>query len=153
MHDEMMKIIMLENMYGPMIKRIEEILEWNLNLEMKKYKITNSQGKVICFLSSQSGYMCSQKTLEDFLEVSHPTTVSIVKSMEKKKLIRIETDTKDKRMKNIYLIWGSPERYEELNHNALRTESILTKGFSEKEKAQFISYLNRAYENMLETQN
>lgn len=138
---------MLDNYFGPMMKKISEEMERGVNEEIKKYRLTLTQGKVILFLSEYPDQKATQKELEDFLQVSHPTTVTIVKSMEAKQMVETSFDDEDRRMKNVKLIWGNEEIYSELRQNAENMEKKLLAGFSDEERKQFLSFLNRAYKN------
>lgn len=138
-----------EMYFGPMMKKISEELDRKANMQIKKYNLTLTQARVIIFLVKNEGKMVTQKELEDFLQVSHPTTVTIVKSMEAKKMLKTSLDDADRRMKNIELIWGNEEIYQELVENAMNMEQKLLAGFSEKEKGQFYAFLCRAYDNAM----
>ena len=138
---------MQDNYYGPIMKKISEEIERRANEKIKKYHLTLTQGKIILFLSEYPEKKATQKELEDYLQVSHPTTLTIVKSMEAKKMVETFFDDEDRRMKNVKLIWGNEEIYNELRENAENMEKKLLSGFTEKEKEQFLSFLNRAYKN------
>jgi len=138
---------MQNNYFGPIMKKISEEMERRANEEIKKYRLTLTQGKIILFLSECPNKKATQKELEEYLQVSHPTTVTIVKSMTAKKMIETSFDDSDRRMKNVKLIWGNEEIYNELRENAESIEERLLAGFTEKEKEQFLSFLNRAYKN------
>lgn len=138
-----------EKYFGPMMKKISEELDRKANMQIKKYNLTLTQARVIIFLVKNEGKMVTQKELEDFLQVSHPTTVTIVKSMEAKKMVKTSLDDADRRMKNIELIWGNEEIYQELVENAMNMEQKLLTGFSEKEKEQFYAFLCKAYDNAM----
>ena len=132
---------------GPMMKKISEEMERKANEELKNYRLTLTQGKIILFLSEHPDKKATQKELEEYLQVSHPTTVTIVKSMEAKKMIETFTDEEDRRMKNVRLIWENEELYQILRENAKNLDVQLMEGFSDEEKEQFSSFLNRAYKN------
>ncbi|MGN0509150.1 MAG: MarR family winged helix-turn-helix transcriptional regulator [Ruminococcus sp.] len=138
---------MHEKYFGPIMKKISEEIERSANIEIKKYRLTLTQAKIILFLSEYPDKKATQKELEDYLQVSHPTTVTIVKSMESKRIVETYFDDSDRRMKNVKLIWGNEEIYNELRQNAMSIENKLLSGFSEEEKAQFLLFLNRAYKN------
>lgn len=140
---------MQENYFGPIMKKISEEIERRANEEIKKYRLTLAQARVILFLCECPDKKVTQKELEDYLQVSHPTTVTIIKSMESKKMVETFFDDEDRRMKNVKLIWGNEEIYNELRQNAENIEIRLLTGFSEKEKEQFFSFLNRAYKNAM----
>lgn len=140
---------MNEKYFGPMMKKISEELDRKANMQIKKYNLTLTQARVIIFLADNEGRMVTQKELEDFLQVSHPTTVTIVKSMEAKKMIKTSLDDADRRMKNIQLVWGNETIYHELVENAKNMERKLLTGFSDEEKGQFYAFLCKAYENAM----
>lgn len=140
---------MHEHYLGPVIKKISEEIERQANEDIKDYRVTLTQGKVILFLSEYPDKKATQKELEDFLQVSHPTTVTIVKSMEAKNMVETYFDDTDRRMKIVKLVWGNEKLYDELRQNAENMEYRLLDGFSEQEKKQFRSLLNKAYKNVV----
>ncbi|MDD2414705.1 MAG: MarR family winged helix-turn-helix transcriptional regulator [Eubacteriaceae bacterium] len=134
---------------GPMMKKINEEIERKVNGEIKKYHLTLAQARVVLFLSEQSENQVPQKVLEDYLEVSHPTTVNIVKSMCAKKMLETFFDQSDKRVKIVRLIWGNENTYETLKKSAAGIERKLLTGFSDEEKKQFVSLMDRMYHNIV----
>lgn len=140
----------MEQMYlGPIMKKISEEIDRKVNIGIKKYNLTLAQARIILFLAKREGKTVTQKELEDFLQVSHPTTVTIVKSMESKKMVKTSFDDADRRMKKVELIWGNETIYSELEQNAEDMEIRLLAGFSEEEKELFYSFLGRAYKNVV----
>ncbi len=131
-----------------MIKKISEEFERQINEEVRKYQLTLTQSRVVLFLSSKENKTASQKELEDWLQVSHPTTVTIVKSMQEKSMIGTGFSAEDKRMKLLTLTWGNEEIYKELGQHADGMEEQLLRGFSEAEAAIFKEYMKKAYLNM-----
>ncbi|MGN0155035.1 MAG: MarR family winged helix-turn-helix transcriptional regulator [Lachnospiraceae bacterium] len=139
---------MQENYFGPTMKKISEEMERRANGEIKKYRLTLTQARVILFLSGCADKTATQKELEDYLQVSHPTTVTIIKSMESKNIVETFPDDEDRRMKNVKLVWGNEEIYQELHQNAGNMEVKLLEGFTKEEKEQFLSFLDRALKNI-----
>lgn len=141
---------MNSNIYaGPIMKKISEEIEKQVNEEVKKYQLTLTQIRVILFLSEQSARCATQKQLEDFLQVSHPTTVTIINSMQAKKIVKCEVSEENRRMKLVYLIWGNEALYKEISVSAENMEQKLLQGFSEEEQKIFHEFLTRAYQNLL----
>lgn len=138
---------MEEKYFGPLMKKISEEMDRRANMEIKKYNLTLTQTRIILFLAGKEAKTVTQKELENFLRVSHPTTVTIVKSMEAKKIVKTSLDDADRRMKNVKLIWGDEAIYSELEWNAENMERKLLAGFSEEEKELFYIFLRRAYRN------
>ena len=90
---------MEEKYFGPLMKKISEEMDRRANMEIKKYNLTLMQTRIILFLAGKEAKTVTQKELENFLRVSHPTTVTIVKSMEAKKIVKTSLDDADRRMK------------------------------------------------------
>ena len=72
---------MLKNDVGYLIKSINDKLKVKADAELKQYNLTMAQCRVLTYLSSQGG-QATQKEIEVFLNVSHPTVVGIVSRME-----------------------------------------------------------------------
>jgi DNA-binding MarR family transcriptional regulator len=70
-----------EKPVGLMLKIITDKLLAKINSDLKSHGLTFSQGRVLRFLTHKGG-TASQKEIEKFLEVSHPTVVGIVSRLE-----------------------------------------------------------------------
>ncbi len=66
---------------GGMIKYISDKVRQKADNNLKDHNVTLSQVRVLNFLWRENG-SCSQKQIEDFLQVSHPTVVGLVARME-----------------------------------------------------------------------
>ena len=139
---------MRENRMGLLIKKISEHIEKQVNFEVKKYNLTMTQVRVIVFLFRKEGRVATQKEIELFMEVAHPTIVSIISSLEKKGFVRCCFDENDHRMKNVYLIWGgNVEIYQEMRQTMFSISDQLVQDFTEDEKKAFARFLESAYTN------
>ena len=72
---------MLKNDVGYLIKSINDKLKVRADAELKQYHLTISQSRVLVYLRSRGG-QATQKEIETFLDVAHPTIVGLVSSME-----------------------------------------------------------------------
>lgn len=72
---------MLKNDVGYLIKSINDKLKVRADAELKQYHLTMSQSRVLVYLRSQGG-QATQKEIETFLDVAHPTVVGLVSRME-----------------------------------------------------------------------
>ena len=72
---------MLKNDVGYLIKRINDKLAARADAELKQFNLTMSQCRVFLYLSSRGG-QATQKEIETFLDVAHPTVVGLVSRME-----------------------------------------------------------------------
>ena len=72
---------MLKNDVGYLIKSINDKLKVRADAELKQYHLTMSQSRVLVYLRSRGG-QATQKEIETFLVVAHPTVVGLVSRME-----------------------------------------------------------------------
>ena len=72
---------MLKNDVGYLIKSINDKLKVRADAELKKNHLTMSQSRVLVYLRSRGG-QATQKEIETFLDVAHPTVVGLVSRME-----------------------------------------------------------------------
>ena len=72
---------MLKNDVGYLIKSINDKLKVRADAELKQYHLTVSQSRVLVYLRSRGG-QATQKEIETFLDVAHPTVVGLVSRME-----------------------------------------------------------------------
>ena len=72
---------MLKNDVGYLIKSINDKLAARADAELKQFNLTMSQCRVFLYLSSRGG-QATQKEIETFLDVAHPTIVGLVSRME-----------------------------------------------------------------------
>ena len=72
---------MIKNDVGYLIKSINDKLAARADAELKQFNLTMSQCRVFLYLSSRGG-QATQKEIEIFLDVAHPTVVGLVSRME-----------------------------------------------------------------------
>lgn len=133
---------------GPLLKQISERMEQHVNQLVKIHGLTMRQMRIVSFLSEKPGRCAAQKELEAFLSVSHPTVVSIIASMEKKKMVSCRFDQQDKRMKMVYLHWGSPADYRRIKKVREKLNNRLLAGFSSEEVDRLKNDLRRIFDNL-----
>lgn len=134
---------------GFLIKIIHDCIEKNANHNLKNFGLTLTQTRVLMFLRKRGELKTSQRDIEDYLKVSHPTVVGIIQRLESKGFIKCVTDPGDKRMKNICLTSKENEFLLEMERSKQEVERTLLKNFSEKETNQLKSMLKRAYNNIV----
>lgn len=87
---------------GYLLKNINDKLKVSADQDLKEHELTLAQSRVLAFLNSQND-ITTQKEIEDFLEVSHPTVVGIVSRMEQKGHITTWLDPLNRRNKMVQL--------------------------------------------------
>jgi MarR family transcriptional repressor of mepA len=139
---------MNREMIGPLMKKISEEIEWKVNEELKSWNLTRTQAAVILYLDDRENKEATQKEIEEFLNVSHSTTVTILRSMQAKGMLEIQTGAEDRRMRVVRLTWGDTVTYRKLEDRVSRMEERLLRGFSGEERELFKGFCKRAEENM-----
>lgn len=86
---------------GYLIKSINDRLKVKADADLKKYNLTFTQSRVFAFLKEKGG-QATQKEIEVFLGVSHPTVVGVVSRMEQNGYVVCWMD-EDRRNKNVKL--------------------------------------------------
>lgn len=71
----------MKNDVGYLIKSINDKLAARADAELKQFNLTMSQCRVFLYLGSRGG-QATQKEIEIFLDVAHPTVVGLVSRME-----------------------------------------------------------------------
>jgi DNA-binding MarR family transcriptional regulator len=135
---------------GPSIKMVNTAIERRINEQNVVYHLTQSQGLVVIYLADQTNYTATQTEIMELLGVAHTTTLNLLKSMERKGMIKIQKNPQDRRSNLVTLIWGDPSIYDQLNKNAEDNETTLLKGFTKTEIQCFKDFLSRAYDNLME---
>lgn len=86
---------------GYLIKSINDKLKVKADADLKRYELTFTQSRVFAYLQENGG-QATQKEIETFLDVSHPTVVGIVSRMEQNGYVTCWKD-KDNRNKIVKL--------------------------------------------------
>lgn len=133
---------------GPEIKKVNEEIEKRVNEQNRVFHLTLAQGMVVIYLSQQEDLTAPQSDLISLLHVAHTTMIAMLRSMERKGMVRISKDPDDRRSNLVTLLWGGPSEYRQLVANSEDNESTILKGFSSKEKKLFAEFLGRAYDNL-----
>ena len=119
-------------------------------IEFQKMNLTEGQPKVLEALSEREGYL--QKELAERCHVEPATMTIILGNMEKTGLIRRETAhvSGGKRAFAVYLTDLGRQMAVEVSKvvDVLEQRSLV--GFTEDEKKQFIDYLHRMSDNLVQ---
>jgi len=138
---------MKEQEIGFYLKRLSDKLKSRADNSFQKHDLTLAQVKVLGFISRNGGYV-TQKSIEDHLQVSHPTVVGIVKRLEGKDFLKCTVDQNDKRNKIVSLTEKAVLLGDILKKERAETDGILLAGFSESEQQVLHNFLSRMLENV-----
>lgn len=132
---------------GYLIKNINDKLKVKADNQLKEYDLTMTQSRVFAFLESKNG-LATQKEIEVFLDVSHPTVVGIVSRMEKKGYLRTWIDEKDKRNKMVQLTEKASGIGTNLREDMQKNEQKLLSPLSDNEIKTLREMLIKIYNHL-----
>lgn len=132
---------------GYLIKAIDDKLKIRADAELKSSGLTLSQSRVLAILNN-SGGQATQKEIEDFLEVSHPTVVGIVSRMEQNGLLTTWFDTKQQRSKVVALTEKARNIGKDMDSTIQDQEEAMLNGLTPEETALLEKALLTIYRNI-----
>ena len=137
---------MLKNDVGYLIKGINDKLKVKADAELKQYNLTMAQCRVLTYLSSQGG-QTTQKEIEVFLNVSHPTVVGIVSRMEQNGYVTC-WPCEDGRNKYVKLTAQAEAIDRDMQENMHANEEMLLAPLSPEEREQLRDLLLTVAEHL-----
>lgn len=133
---------------GFVIKLINDDIEKKSNQKLKQFNLTLSQGLVLAYLHERNELKTSQKDIENYLGVAHPTVVGILSRLESKGLITSQFDPEDKRIKNIYLTQKEASIYNDMRDFQSQMEQNLLRGLTDDQIRELMHLLKLIYHNI-----
>ena len=127
---------------GFLIKQIHDALSKRFNDVLKKYDLK--------YLRENQNKMVTQKEIEQYLEVSHPTTVGILKRLESKGFIQTKIIKEGRFSKQVVLTEKSNVLHENFQMEHMESEKRLLAPLSPAEREELIVLLQTIYENLKE---
>lgn len=132
---------------GYLIKNINDKLKAKADADFKCYNLTLAQSRVFAFLHSNGG-QATQKEIEVFLEVSHPTVVGIVSRMEQNGHVTSWIDGNDKRNKIVKLTEAAEALSMDMEHNISANEQKMLTSLSVEDIERLRKLLFVVYKNL-----
>lgn len=132
---------------GYFFKLIDNRLKANADAGLSKHGLTFAQSRILRFLAEHGG-QATQKEIEDYAHVSHPTVVGIVTRMEQGGFLSTCADPADKRNKLVRLTDKSRDINLEIRRSIDLSERAMLRSFSEEEVEQLRRYLIRICDNL-----
>ena len=133
--------------YGHMLRVLHWCTDQTMTGALARMDLTAAQGHIMGYLAHSPNPPCS-RDIEEAFQLSHPTVSGLLSRLEKKGFIEFRPDEKDRRCKRIHML-PKGQACIELMHRTIReNEERIVQGFSDAEKAQFASLLERAISNM-----
>lgn len=134
---------------GAMIKILSETIGQKVNAQCKNLNLTMQQMNILFFLKSREGKEeTSQKDIQDYMRLSHPTVVNIIRLLKDKGFITTSIREQDRRNKIVSLTGKEEGFLSEMINNRERMEKLLVRGLTEKEQEDLRRYLVQMYQNI-----
>lgn len=124
----------------------------SLNGETKTGKDMGSNGWILGYLADHADEDVYQKTIEDHFILARSTTSRLLSALETHGLIVRSSVESDARLKKIELTDKAKAINAMMYANLKQLEANLLKGFSDAEKKDVVSYLDRMRGNLSEAQ-
>lgn len=132
---------------GYLMKGINDKLKVSADNNLKNHNLTLTQSQVLAFLNSRDS-IATQKEIEDFLEVSHPTVVGIVSRMEQNGHVTTWMDPENRRNKMVQLTEQARMIGTDMDSMINAQEEIILKGLTPEQIAELKNMLLVIYKNL-----
>lgn len=126
-----------------LIKRASLKFDRISNSVLGKYDLTTGQYKVMMYLFSEADKGVRTVDLDRFHNMSHQTTIGILKNLKKKGLIFYKDNPNDARSRFIVPTELAYENQEELTAAGDKLEDELTEKLTEEERQQLVGLLRK----------
>lgn len=134
---------------GYLIKSINDKVKVHADADLKSHNLTLAQSRILIYLQSRDCGKATQKEIEDFLSVSHPTVVGLVSRMEKNNFLTCWFDSDDKRNKIVRLTEPAKKIGKNMDSVIDSMESKMLSSLSEQEISQLTDMLEKIYKNLV----
>lgn len=132
---------------GYLIKSINDKLKVKADNMLKEHDLTISQSRVVGFLA-QKGGEATQKEIEEFFDVSHPTIVGLVSRMEQNGMLTTFVSTEDRRNKIVKLTPDALLIANDIKKSVEDSEKQLLQNLSDEEVENLTLLLTKVLNNI-----
>ena len=137
----------MESHIGYLIKSINDKIKVHADADLKSHNLTLSQSRVLMFLVKNDG-KATQKEIEDFLKVSHPTVVGLVSRMKENGFVTVMQDTDDRRNKVVTRTDTAIKTGSNMDKVVAGMEAKMLKSLSAEQIKQLTEMLETIYRNI-----
>lgn len=140
-----------ERHLGGYLRAISNALAQDMQQQMEQLGLTSSQGMFLHHIwkrQAENGQDTYAKDLEEFFYVKHPTVSGILQRMEAAGFVTLEASATDRRCKAIHLTPKAANAHAQIEQQLNESETQLTNGMNEAERAEFRRLLHLAAKNL-----
>ena len=127
---------------GYLMTQISDKMRANADAVFRKHGLTYSQVHVLSFVQACGG-SATQKEIEIYLDVSHPTIVGLVSRLEKSGFVTSHVDENNRRNKIVCVTKKAQQTRESLEIERQKTERRLEQALGQQEREQLMHLLSR----------
>lgn len=137
----------MEDGVGIYIKKINDMIEKQINKNLKEYDLTMTQGRIIRYLNANKDKNITQKDIEKEFNISHVTVSGIISRLENGGFIKVD---REKRVNKLTLLPKCLINEEKVKKHQSLLENFVFKNFEKEERERFINDLKKIYINLKE---
>ena len=126
---------------GYLIKQISDKMRADADATFRKHGLTYSQVHVLSFVQACGG-SATQKEIEIYLNVSHPTIVGLVSRLEKSGFVTSHVDENNRRNKIVCVTKKAQQTRESLEIERKKKERRLEQALGQQEREQLMHLLS-----------
>ena len=132
---------------GYLIKQITDKIKVSADASLKASNLTLAQARVLEYILNKGGKV-TQKSIEDYLDVTHPTVVGIVTRMEKSGYLTCYVDREDRRNKIVEITEQATLISQKMQEEREAQEQKLLRGLTEREVGNLYRMLSIIRKNV-----
>ena len=110
--------------------------------------VTAAQGRALMYAKKHSNRPVTQGELERHMGVSHATMKGLLERLEAKGYVRTAFDSRDKRVKNVYLTETVRKDHARVRALLEELEEQVLRGLTEKQRREMHVCLEKMYDNI-----
>lgn len=133
---------------GYLLKNINDRMKARADAQLRRYRLTLAQGRVLAYLAERGG-QTTQKEIERFLQVAHPTVVGLVSRLEQNGYVATWTDGTDRRNKIVATTARADAVGSDMGRNIRSNEARMLRSLSAEDVErlwQMLTVINRNLE-------
>ena len=132
---------------GCLLKMITDKIKIQADANLAQHDLTLTQSRVLGYLARNGG-TATQKEIEGFLQVSHPTVAGIISRMEQNGFVRCWLDPADKRSKIVSQTERAAAVAQDMHATIQTTEQQMLRSLTPEQIAALESALRTIYADL-----
>ncbi len=132
---------------GCLLKMITDKIKMQADASLAQHDLTLTQSRVLGYLARNCGE-ATQKEIEGFLQVSHPTVAGVIGRMEQKGFVSCRPDPADKRSKLVCQTPRAAEIAQQMQATIEATEQQMLRSLTPQQIAALEDALRTIYADL-----